>query len=69
MLSARRTTNALKGKIGRSCTITHEEMSRAAGVKKPNENQKAKAIWKMKAAKDRERTFTTQDERQHSGKK
>ena len=32
-------------------------MSRAAGVKKPNENQKAKALWKMKAAKDRGADF------------
>ena len=28
-------------------------MCKAAGVKKPSENQKAKALWKMKAAKDR----------------
>ena len=28
-------------------------MSKAAGVKKPHENQKAKAFWKMKAAMDR----------------
>ena len=27
-------------------------MSRAVGVKKPQEAQKAKALWKMKAAKD-----------------
>ena len=31
----------------------YKDMSKAAGVKKPNENQKAKALWKMKAAKDR----------------
>ena len=31
----------------------YKEMSKAAGVKKPNENQKAKALCKMKAAKDR----------------
>ena len=30
---------------------------RAASVKKPNENPKAKALWKMKAAKDREEEF------------
>ena len=29
-----------------------EEMSRSVGVKKPQEAQKAKALWKMKAAKD-----------------
>ena len=27
-------------------------MSRAAGVQKPNESQKARALWKMKAARD-----------------
>ena len=32
-------------------------MSKAAGVKKPNENQKAKGFWKMKAAKDRRDDF------------
>ena len=31
----------------------YKEMSRAAGVKKPNESQKAKALCKTKAAKDR----------------
>ena len=35
----------------------YTEMSRAVGVKKPNENQKAKAFGKMKAAKDREEDF------------
>ena len=29
-----------------------KEMSRAVGVKQPQEAQKAKALWKMKAAKD-----------------
>ena len=32
-------------------------MSRAAGVKKPNESPKAKALWKMKASKDRREEF------------
>ena len=32
-------------------------MRRTAGVKMLNENQKAKAIWKMKAAKDRGEVF------------
>ena len=30
----------------------YKEMSRAVGVEKPQEAQKAKALWKMKAAKD-----------------
>ena len=32
--------------------FSYKEMSRAVGVKKPQEAQKAKALWKMKAAKD-----------------
>ena len=32
-------------------------MSRAVGVKKPQEAQKAKALWAMKAAKDRKEEF------------
>ena len=31
---------------------SYKEMSRAVGVKKPQEAQKAKALWKMKAAED-----------------
>ena len=31
----------------------YKEMSRAVGVKKPQEAQKAKALWATKAAKDR----------------
>ena len=30
----------------------NKEMSRAVGVKKPQEAQKAKAVWKTKAAKE-----------------
>ena len=30
----------------------YKEMSRAVAVKKPQEAQKARALWKMKAAKD-----------------
>ena len=37
--------------------LTNREMSRAAGVKKPNESPKANALWAMKAAKDREEEF------------
>ena len=32
-------------------------MSRAVGVKKPQEAEKAKALWAMKAAKDRKEEF------------
>ena len=39
-------------------------MSKAAGVKKPNESQKARAIWRMKAARDSgEDFFVTQSAR------
>ena len=30
----------------------YEETSRAAGVKKPSESQKARTLWRMKAARD-----------------
>ena len=45
--SAKRYTRALKEKSG-EC----KGMSTAVGVKKPHEAQKAKALLKMKAAKD-----------------
>ena len=32
--------------------VSYKELSRAVGVKKPQEAQKAKALWKMKVAKD-----------------
>ena len=32
-------------------------MSRAGGARKPNGSQKARALWKMKAAKDRKDAF------------
>ena len=51
MPSVRRCTKASKEKIGKKC---NKVMSRAVGVKKkPQEAQKAKAQWAMKAAKDR----------------
>ena len=39
------------------CHDPYKEMSKAAGVKKPNENQKAKALWKMRTVKDRRDDF------------
>ena len=39
----------------------YTEMSRAAGVKRPNESQKARARWKMKAPNDRERISMIQN--------
>ena len=46
--------NGIEGRrLGVILRLLQKEMSRAAGVKKPNENQKPKALWKIKAAKDR----------------
>ena len=35
----------------------YQIMSKAAGVKKPQKDQKARALWAMKAAKDRREEF------------
>ena len=51
MPSARRCTKASTETVGKKCT-SRREMSRAVGVKNPQEAQKAKTLWKMKAAKD-----------------
>ena len=40
-------------KIGKKMYESYKEMSRAVGAKKPQEAQRAKALWAMKAAKDR----------------
>ena len=42
----------IEGEDWRELFDAYKEMSRAVGVKKPQEVQKAKAIWTMKAAKD-----------------
>ena len=52
MPSARRCTKASTETVGKKCTSRTEKMSRAVGVKKPQEAQKAKALWKMKVVKD-----------------
>ena len=57
MPSARRCTKALKEKIAEKCMTPARVMSRAVGVKKPQEAQKAKALWEMKADKDRKEEF------------
>ena len=49
---ARRCAKASKEKIGKK-----KEMSGAVGVKKPQEAQKARALWATKAAKDKEGLF------------
>ena len=50
---ARHFTKELKEVIGKSCNHHYRGMSKAAGVKKPRESRRAKALWAMKAAKDR----------------
>ena len=50
MPSAMRCTKASKEKNGNKCI-------RAVGVRNPQEAQKAKALWAMKAAKDRREEF------------
>ena len=57
MPSSRRCTRASKEKIGKKCMIPTRVMSRAVGVMKPQKAQKAKALWAMKAAKDRREEF------------
>ena len=42
----------IEGADWRELYDAYKEMSRAVGVKKPQEAQKAKALWKKKAAKD-----------------
>ena len=49
MPSVKRCTKALKEKTGESFSIL-TKISRAVGVKKPQEAQKANVLWKMKAA-------------------
>ena len=42
----------IEGEDGEEMYCSYKEMSRAVGVRKPQEAQKARALWKMKAAKD-----------------
>ena len=37
--------------------LSFREKSKAAGAKKPSESQKAKALWAMKAVRDRSEEF------------
>ena len=57
MPSARRCTKASRAKIGKKMYVSCKVMSKAVGVKKPQEAQKAKALWAMQAAKDRREEF------------
>ena len=42
----------IEGEDWEEMYFSYKEMSRAVRVRKPQEDQKAKALWKMKAAKD-----------------
>ena len=53
MPSARKSTKASKEKILDEMYDSYKVMSKAMGVKKLQEAQKARALWAMKAAKDR----------------
>ena len=58
----------IEGKEWEELYSHHREMSNAAGAEKPSESQKAKALWTMKAAKDRRRNSTIQLAKQHPAK-
>ena len=51
------THEGIEGEDGEDLYDCYKEMSRAAGDKKPHETPKAKALWKMKTAKDRRKGF------------
>ena len=44
--------NGIEGEDRVEMYFSYKEISRAVGVQMPQEAQKAKALWKMKAAKD-----------------
>ena len=48
---------------------SYKVMSRAVGVKKPQEAQKAKALWAMKAAKDRKEEFNDRAREEDNSKR
>ena len=52
MPSARCLYKGIEGEDWQEMCESYKEMCWAGGVKKPQEAQKAKALWKMKAAKD-----------------
>ena len=47
----------IEGKDWEEMCDSYKVMSKAVGVKKPQEAQKEKALWAMKADKDRKETF------------
>ena len=50
-------TKELKETNGKSFVLSFRELSQAAGAKMSSESQKAKALWAMKAVRDRSEEF------------
>ena len=50
--SVRRLYKGIEGEDWRELYDAYKEMSKAVGVKKPQEAHKAKALWNMKAAEE-----------------
>ena len=57
MPSAEQSTKEFEGRDWEELYCHYRDVSKATGAKKPSESQKAKALWSMKAAKDREEEF------------
>ena len=57
MPPVRRCTKVIEGEDWEEMYDSHNAMSRAVGVKKPREAQKAKALWATNAANDRKEEF------------
>ena len=57
MLSANQIYKGTRGEKWEELYCHYREVSRATGATKPSESQKAKALWAMKAAKDRGEEF------------
>ena len=54
---AKRYTKRSWAASGSNCTGTTKRLVGQPGAKKPSDNQKAKSLWKKRAARDRERNF------------
>ena len=57
MPSAEQSYKGIEGEDWEELYCHYRDVSKATGAKKPSESQKAKALWSMKAAKDREKEF------------
>ena len=57
MPSAKQSTREIEGNEWEELYCHYRKMNRAVGAEKRSESQKAKALWAMKAAKDREEEY------------